>query len=109
MCAAARVDPATGSRCREHFRAACRAVARLGGMSNAKRCWAVWGPLIIAPKVHFLNSVLSEECPVCLYWRRRIDAAPLSGLDEACPGAERTPDSVQRCASPSLASLNRWR
>ena len=66
MCAAARVDPETGSRCREHFRAACRAVARLGGMSNAKRCWAVWGPLIIAPKVHFLNSALSEECPVCM-------------------------------------------
>ena len=108
MCAAARVDPETGSRCDGHFWGASRAVAPPCGMSNAKRCWAV-SPLIIAPKVHFLNSVLSEECPVCMYWRRRIDAAPLSGLDGACPGAERTPESVERCASPCVTRLHRWR
>ena len=37
MCAAARADPETGSRCDGHFWGACRAVARLCGMSNAKR------------------------------------------------------------------------
>ena len=31
------------------------AVARLGGMSNAKRCWRV-SRLLFAPKVHFLNT-----------------------------------------------------
>ena len=37
MCAAARADSESGSRCDGHFWGACRAVARLGGMSNAKR------------------------------------------------------------------------
>ena len=64
MCAAAKGDPETACRCDGHFRGAIwgplsrtmysvqctayasRAVARLGGMSNAKRCWGV-RPLII--------------------------------------------------------------
>ena len=64
MCAAAKSDPETACRCYGHFRGAIwgllsrtmysvqctayasRAVARLGGMSNAKRCWGV-RPLII--------------------------------------------------------------
>ena len=61
-----------------------------------------------APKVPFLNSALPEECPGSLYWRYRIDGSVLSALDEACARAEPTPESVQRCASPSLASLGRW-
>ena len=65
--------------------------------------------IIFAPKVHFLNTDLSEECPVCVSRQNWIDAAALSGLDGACAGAERTPESVQRCASPSVASLARWR
>ena len=64
MCAAAKGDPETAPRPDGHFRTpfwgplrltlysvqctayAARAVARLGGMSNAKRCWGV-RPLII--------------------------------------------------------------
>ena len=63
MGAAARVDPETGSRWRGHFRGASRAVARLGGMSNAKRCWRV-SRLLFAPKVHFRNTDLEKECPL---------------------------------------------
>ena len=37
MCAAARADSESGSRCDGQIWGACRAVARLGGMSNAKR------------------------------------------------------------------------
>ena len=58
----------------------------------------MYGLLLSAPKVPFLNSALPEECPVCVYWRHRIDGSALSGLDEACPGAEPTPHSLQRCA-----------
>ena len=39
------------------------------GLSNAKRCWRE-SP-IIAPKVHFLNTVLSRECPLRMSVRRR--------------------------------------
>ena len=64
---------------------------RLGGMSRL-----TVGSLLIAPKVHFLNSALSEECPECGSGQNRIDAAPLSGMDRPRAGGERTPDSVQR-------------
>ena len=66
------------------------------------------GDLLSAPKVPFLNSALPEECPGCLSGQNRIDGSALSGLESACASAKPTPGSVQRCASPSLASLGRW-
>ena len=71
----------------------------------------VCGLPLSAPKVPFLNSALSEECPGSLYWRYRIDGSALSGLDEACPGAKPTPKPIPGkagYANPSLASLARW-
>ena len=96
MCAAARVDPETGSRCRGHFRGASRAVAT--PMRHEQR-EALLGrePPVIAPKVHFLNSALPTLCHgVCMSGQNRIDAAPLSAPDDTCARAERTPESVER-------------
>ena len=103
MCAAAKSDPETAYRCYGHFR------APFGALEAYTVQCTVYGLLLSAPKVPFLNSALPEECPGSLYWRYRIDGSALSGLDEACPSAQPTPHSVQRCASPSVARLNRWR
>ena len=93
MCAAARRVSETASRPDGHFRVAILEPAR------AVHC-TVYSErplfLLSAPKVPFLNSALPEECPVCMSRQNRIDAAPLSGLDGARPGAERTPESAER-------------
>ena len=103
MCAAAKSDPETACRCYGHFRGAI-----WGPLRRTLYSSTVYGLLLSAPKVPFLNSALPEECPGCLSRQNRIDRSALSGLDEACPGAQPTPGSVQRCASPSVASLGRW-
>ena len=106
MCAAARRVSETVCRCDAHFRVAILEPAR------AVHC-TVYSErplfLLSAPKVPFLNSALPEECPVCLARQNRIDDSVPSALDEARARAEPTPGSVQRCASPSVASLDRWR
>ena len=104
MCAAARGALETACRCHGHFRGAI-----WGPLAYTNPVTVYDGLLLSAPKVPVLNSALPEECPVCLYRPKRIDGSALSGLDEAWRGAEPTPQSVQRCASPSVASLARWR
>ena len=106
MCAAAKSDPETAYRVHGHFRGAiwgplsltlysvlctayaARAVARLGGMSNAKRCWRE-PPKLSAPKVPFLNSALPEECPVCLYWQSGSMAPHSAGSTRHVPAPNR--------------------
>ena len=57
------------------------AVARLGGMSNAKRCWRV-SRLLFAPKVHFRNTDLEKECPL----RPSVRSRPIRSPRAPCTG-----------------------
>ena len=96
---------------------ACRAAPlAIGGWSRQARS------LLFAPKVHFLNTVLSRECPLRLFAPGRFDSPARHALDETCCSglgtsriaqdvskttgdATRRPDTAAQAAGDSLGPL----
>ena len=76
------------------------AVARLGGMSNAKRCWRV-SRLLFAPKVHFRNTDLEKECPLRVFAPARLARPAPRALDEACASGPRPSRTAQEVSKTS--------